>query len=201
MPYIYKMSNAGGMSTLTRYTDMLAGNATFIDSSFESISTVSVGAGGAASITFSSIPATYTHLQIRFIARSTYASGNIDIVGMQLNSDTANNYAWHWLFGDGSSAGAGSATTTSNITFRDISNANTTANTFGAFVIDILDYANTSKYKTSRALGGYDANGNGKINLDSGVWMNTSAVSNIALYAGNANFAQYSSFALYGIKG
>jgi hypothetical protein len=167
---------------------------------YESIASTTVGAGGSSSVTFSGIPSTYTHLQIRFIARSTFASGNIDIVGMQLNSDAANNYAWHWLFGDGSSPGAGSATTTSNITFRDINNANTTANTFGAFVIDILDYANTSKYKTTRALGGYDANGNGKINSDSGLWMNTNAVSNIALYAGNANFAQYSSFALYGIK-
>jgi hypothetical protein len=195
------MSNAGGMSTITRYTDMLAGNATFIENSYESIATSTVGAGGAASVTFSSIPSIYQHLQIRFTARGTYATGNIEIVGMQFNSDTANNYAWHWLFGDGSSAGAGAVSTTSNITFRDINSANTTANTFGAFIVDILDYSNTSKYKTSRALGGYDANGNGKINVDSGLWMSTSVVSNITLNAGNANFAQYSSFALYGIRG
>jgi hypothetical protein len=168
---------------------------------YESIATVTVGAGGASSISFTSIPSTYQHLQVRGIARSTYASGNIDILQMQINSDTGNNYAWHWLFGDGSSAGAGAASTTSNITFRDINNANTTASTFGAAVIDILDYSNTNKYKTTRTLVGYDANGNGKINFDSGVWMSTSAISSFTIVCGNANFAQYSSFALYGIKG
>lgn len=69
MSYIYKMSNAGGMSTVTRYTDMLAGNSFWNpwspSTDYDSIATTTVGAGGAASITFSSIPSTYQHLQIR----------------------------------------------------------------------------------------------------------------------------------------
>ena len=76
-------------------------------------------------------------------------------------------------------------------------------NIFGANVLDILDYANTSKYTTARILGGIDINGSGgNIRLDSGVWMNTAAVTSLTISPTTANnFVQYSSFALYGIKG
>ena len=69
---------------------------------------------------------------------------------------------------------------------------------FGTFIVDILDYANTNKYKTMRALDGFDANGSGYAVLWSGNWRSTSAVSTITITGGT--FAQYSSFALYGIK-
>jgi hypothetical protein len=68
-------------------------------------------------------------------------------------------------------------------------------------VIDILDYANVNKYTTIRVLGGADLNGSGAINLVSGLWMNTAAVTSFLISADSGNLAQYSSFALYGIKG
>ena len=78
--------------------------------SYESISTVTVGSGGAADVTFSSIPATYKHLQIRGISRNS--GSGISIGRVRFNSDTGTNYARHTLEGDGSSAGAfGSGTT------------------------------------------------------------------------------------------
>jgi hypothetical protein len=64
---------------------------------YDSIATTTLSSP-AASITFSSIPATYTHLQIRGIARSTAAAGNVSIA---YNSDTGSNYAGHDLYGDG----------------------------------------------------------------------------------------------------
>jgi len=163
--------------------------------SYESISTVTVGAGGQASIDFTSIPSTYKHLQIRGMATFTTATNAIIL---QNNSDTGSNYAWHQLYGTGSVAGASASTTT---TFQNISVAPETTVT-AVFVCDILDYGNTSKYKTSRSLSGYDKNGSGVIALRSGLWMNTNAITSLSLkYDSGGNFAQYSSFALYGIKG
>ena len=67
-------------------------------------------------------------------------------------------------------------------------------------VADILDFNSTNKYKTVRGLGGYDGNDtNGIVTFRSGAWMNTAAVTSITLLP-NSSFAQYSSFALYGVK-
>ena len=170
--------------------------------SFESISTVTVGSGGASSITFSSIPSTFQHLQIRGIARSTYTLGSSSAIIVQLNGNsTITDYSTHLMDGNGSSASAYGAS--DDYPQGAISNANTSSNIFGAAIIDILDYTNTNKYKTIRILSGNDNNGSGTIRFSSGgLYSNTDAVTSITLVSGSsANLAQYSSFALYGIKG
>jgi hypothetical protein len=160
-------------------------------SSYESIATVTVGAGGAADVTFSSIPSTYKHLQIRAISR---LAGGGDIF-MQYNGDTTTNYARHFVYGDGASAVAGNNLTTQSGGYT----SNSTS--FGAQIIDILDYTNTNKFKTSRMLTGFDNNGSGFIVFYSGLWRDTSAINSIKLIASGTTFNQYSSFALYGVKG
>ena len=125
--------------------------------SFESIATVSVGSGGATSAEFTSIPATYSHLQVRLLARDTRnASG--DNFSIQFNSDTtaANYVSYHWILGDGSTvtAGALAAGVQGQIVIGEVSTAQTSASIFSAGVFDILDYANTNKYKTVRNLNG-----------------------------------------------
>lgn len=169
--------------------------------SYDSIATVTVGGGGASSISFTSIPATYTHLQVRCFVRSAGASANLT---MQINGDTANNYTYHVLYGDGSTvtaAGAGTGLPYNFTGYMPISSS--TANAFGTAVTDILDYTNTSKYKTTRSLVGADMNGSGLVQLASGLWLNTNAITQLDFKVSNggSNFAQYSSFALYGIKG
>ena len=167
-----------------------------ITGSYESIATVTVGSGGSSYIEFTSIPGTYTHLQIRGILRNTGSSSSQG--KLQLNADTGTNYSWHRLYGDGSSAtayGEGNSTTLGEFIMPN------SATVFGAFVTDILDYANTNKYKTGRTLIGNDQNGSGSIILLSGSWRNTNAVTSIKISANADNFAQYSHFALYGIKG
>jgi len=120
---------------------------------YDSIATVT-SSGSAGSITFSSIPSTYKHLQIRGILR-TNDTGTWNNQGMQFNSDTGSNYAYHVLWGDGSSASAsGSASTGSLNDFMRGASNSLTAGIFGASVVDILDYTNTSKYKTVRVLAG-----------------------------------------------
>jgi hypothetical protein len=194
MSPVYKFSNAGGFTSKQRYTSMLAGNATFVPTSFESIATTTVGSGGQSTITFSSITQTYKHLQIRLLGKAT-ASAYLKVT---FNSSTT-GYADHYLDGNGTSATAGVTTSTSFISiFGAI--ANTTANVFGGGIIDILDYANTNKNTTLRALTGVDYNGSGNIDFSSGLWNNTAAINQIEFSLNTGNFAQYSHFALYGIK-
>ena len=171
-----------------------------VTNSYESIQTVTL-ASNQASITFSSIPATFKHLQIRALSRTTRAITN-DTLGVTFNSDTvASNYARHVLYGDGASAGA--VGTTSNNDIGTTAGASCTSGVFGANVIDILDYTNTNKYRTVRYLAGFDNNGSGQVRLGSTLYLGTSAISTILIdaAAGGGNLAQYSSFALYGIKG
>lgn len=177
----------------------ILGGAAAVLGDYESIQTYTVGAGGQASITFSSIPSTYKHLQVRGIARTSNTEINLQI---RLNGDTGGNYMAHNLQGDGSTAGGYSSSTGgTNMFLLRVATNSTTAGTFGAGVIDVLDYANTNKNTTLRSLTGYDANGSGFINLLSGLWLNTAAVNSIQIYnAGGANLAEYSTFALYGVK-
>ena len=167
--------------------------------SFESIATVTVGSGGAANVEFTSIPGTYTHLQIRALGQTSRSGFNVDTLRFQVNSDTGSNYSWHHLRGDGSATeGKGSATQTDIQAERAL--GTTTGGSFGGVVMDILDYANTNKYKTFRLLGGVDANGSGAITFTSGLWRNTNAITSIKLYGDAANFSNYTHFALYGCK-
>lgn len=175
---------------------------TTINTSFESIATVTVGSSGAANIEFTSIPGTYKHLQLRLILRSTDAGGNAGPI-MRINDDTAGNYSYHILEGNGASPSAVASTNASFLTFGNCPAGGTTTGTFGAFIIDILDYADTNKFKTTRSLFGYDYNaGNyGLVDFASGNWRSTSAVTSLKFTMfTSSNFAQYSHAALYGIK-
>jgi hypothetical protein len=182
-----------------RRGNLLVGNEAYDPGSFVSIATVTVGSGGAANIEFTSIPSTYSHLQIRGIARGTKSS-TVAFLNMKLNSDTGTNYAYHVLQGDGASAVAAGYTNDIFMDWARYPAASATASIFGASIIDILDYGNTNKFKTVRYLGNYDANGSGYLEFRSGLWRSTSAISTITFSWDSGNFAQYSSFALYGIK-
>ena len=177
--------------------------------SYESIQTVTVGAGGSSSISFTSIPSTYKHLQLRMLVQETRGDYGIAGANMTFNSDSGSNYAYHQINGDGSSVGASGASSQTSIRICDGdfgTNQATGGLVFGVGILDILDYANTNKYKTIRHLAGVDINGTvlsvgGRVGLFSGLWQSTSAVSSFTITPnGASDFRQYSSFALYGIK-
>jgi hypothetical protein len=172
---------------------------------YESIATVTVGAGGSSTVTFSSIVGTYSHLQLRHSCitnRGTYA---IEDLKINFNSDTSANYSYHNLRGNGSAAAAGGGSSASYI-YLDVASGTSVSNFFGVGITDILDYANSNKYKTTRSLTGIDTNGTvagegGRVALQSGSWRNTAAITSIVIAPLNGTqFNQYSSFALYGIK-
>jgi hypothetical protein len=165
------------------------------------IQNIVLSAGSASSITFSNIPSTYTHLQIRGIVRSSNASSTAGFI-MRANGDSGSNYSAHNLGGSGSSTQANAyVSNTYMYPGPAMPAANATANVFGATVIDILDYANTNKYKVMRSLSGFDGNGSGEIYLNSATWRNTNAITSLSLLFTSSNCVQYSQFALYGIKG
>jgi hypothetical protein len=169
-----------------------------VTNSYESIATVS-GTGSSNTISFTSIPSTYKHLQVRFISRSTTSSFNQ--VFFQLNSDTASNYSMHLLLGDGSTASAyGEANATRGSVAMQTGSSNG-ANIYGTSVLDVLDYTNTNKFKTTRGLAGVDANGSGYVWYSSGNWRSTSSVTSLQLIAETGSFTTDSQFALYGIRG
>jgi hypothetical protein len=158
--------------------------------------------GTATTITFSNIPSGYKHLQVRYISAWTGTSVGYGGIAYVFNSDTGANYAGHELYGTGSSTGAGGGANR-NAGYMTWIPDSAYANTFGAGVLDILDYSNINKYKTGRCFGGFNRNFNASANeligMQSALWMNTAAITSIT-FSGNT-FAINSRFSLYGIKG
>lgn len=173
-----------------------------VTNSFESIATVTVGSGGASSVEFTSIPSTFKHLQIRAISR-TNRGDNQDLMTVRFNSDSSSVYAYHSLYGNGSSAGAADTGTSTGTPWSGVTaGGNAGASMFGAVIWDVLDYQNTNKYKTLRLLSGTDQNSTaGRIYFQSNLWQSTSAISTVTIIPTyGSSFSQYSHFALYGIK-
>jgi len=165
---------------------------------FESIQSYG---GGGATIDFTSIPSTYKHLQIRFIARGT--SANVFITqGFRINSDTGANYANHRLVSTGGVMYSQASTSdTQGYIGATAAASSPNANIYSGNVIDILDYSNTNKYKTIRLLSGVNDGTNEEFQMRSAVWMNTAAITSVNLFLASGSFNTNSSFALYGIKG
>ena len=168
----------------------------------EPIASTLVGSGGANTVIFNDIPQGYKHLQIRGISRPSEAgAGGSQYIYFRVNSDSGTNYSRHSIYGAGSvavQAGVSDNQIRAGFQMRD----GYPANIFAATIIDILDYANTNKNKTIRSLNGFDSNGSGSIvGLNSGAWLNTSAITSIQLTCEVGDFIQYSRFSLYGIKG
>ncbi len=183
------------------YASQISGHLFGPSGAYDSIATTTVGGGGTTTITFSSIPQTYTHLQLRVLQRGT-GSGSNYTNKLQFNGDTTSaNYREHYIYGSGSSAVAGT-TQQWYVAQGAIPAAGDTSGIFGTSVIDILDYTNTNKNKVVRALSGFDVNGaGGEIIFDSLLWINTGAINQITMEVFTTNFAQYSQIALYGVKG
>lgn len=167
-------------------------------SSYESIATAS-GTGSSGTITFSSIPSTFKHLQLRIMARSTGAGTRGDLY-LYMNTDTGTNYTYHYLYGSGSTAGAGGAGTQGLTYLGSIPYTSGLTSTMGVATVDILDYGSTTKYKTQRTFNGEDQNGSGYVYMVSGLWMNTAAITTLEVKVLSGSFSTDSRFALYGIK-
>jgi hypothetical protein len=158
-------------------------------------------ASTTASVTFSNIPQNYKHLQLRILGRTDRA---VSLAGlaMRFNGDTSTSYSDHNVNGDGATAASNGDVSATYLFLARYPGASATASIFGTGVIDILDYTNVNKYKTSRSLAGVDLNGSGQVYLQSGLWMNTAPITSILIYADvSGSLVANSRFSLYGIKG
>jgi hypothetical protein len=161
------------------------------NTSYDSIATVTAGSG-ATVLSFTSIPSTYKHLQIR-LSGGNSAGQNYT---MTFNSDTGSNYVTHRLSATGTGVSAG-ITGPSSTSINIAGNAGLLP--ASPSIIDILDYTSTVKNKTIRAISGWDNNGSGYIDYNSGLWFATPvAITRIDL---NQAWATGSTASLYGIKG
>jgi hypothetical protein len=203
---VSRVQTSSVLQGFPKYRSMLGGNAAFIPTSYESIATLTA-AGGETSLTFSSIPGTYKHLQIRGIGR---LSGTTEGYGYSYIRFNSGPQATHALLVHGTTVTLDGATST----FYQIPNAmapsNAPAGTYGALIIDIHDYASTTKLKTARGFSGYNTNGAALtyyhgVGLSSALatGLGTSALTSVAITSGpfGETFVAGSTYALYGIKG
>ena len=179
---------------------MLAGNSAYIPSSFESIATATPT--GVASVAFTSIPQTYSHLQIRYMAKNATVANGEDNLNIKFNSSAGTNNHYLYTFGGSITAGNGIPGSSPTVGYYP-DNGSALTSMFGVGIIDITDYASTTKTKVFRALTAFDANSGtyGTIGLYSGLFASTSAVTRIDIATDNgSNFVSGSTIALYGIK-
>ena len=174
---------------------MLAGNTPTVYA-YDSIQTTTLSSS-SGTFAFTSIPQTYTHLQIRMFTNTVRVGAPTGSGSLQYNSDsTATNYYTHALYANGATVSAFAANENDGIWWL----GDTTTNVVS--IVDILDYTNTNKYKTTRLLTGFDKNGSGSIGLVSTLWKNTAAISRIDFVNNSGyNYNTYTTCALYGIRG
>jgi hypothetical protein len=169
-----------------------------ITGSYESIATVTLSSGTSSSFDFTSIPSGFKHLQIRGVGYASGAGANWYDAFMQFNGDTGTNYDYHALDGNGTAASAAASNNRSNMIVGYFGGTYQSG-----MVIDILDYTDTNKYKTVRALTGLNQNNSNDrgILLVSNLWRSTSAITSIKIFPSSSVANSYTQFALYGIKG
>lgn len=173
--------------------------------SFESIATASIDGSLPQSVTFSSIPNTYKNLQIRIFGRAGGFQTSSRSVNLFYNNDKTSLTRYHRMYyvsngfigADGSQSGAG------NIFVGQFAAAGgMLSNTGGVAIIDIIDYASTSKTKVTRSISGINVNSTSQSAMEivTAYWPITNAISSIELQLGDG-WSNISSIALYGIKG
>lgn len=192
-------TNANGTSTASAASNSVTPAS---PSSFESIATFTLGTA-TNSVTFSSISSAYKSLQIRSMQKDSNGNAAGQSIRITFNGDTATNYSYHDLYAFAPGGVGSGGTANATYILSQLVSAGGTSTPFGVSIIDIIDYANTSKNKTLRMFGGTDNNQNTAytgLSLTSGLWRSTSAINSVTLTAHNISFAAGSKFALYGIK-
>lgn len=161
---------------------------------FVKIASVTVGSGGASSVTLSSIPSTYTDLIVKASVRGAQAQV---YTTMQVSfNGVTTNLSSKQLYGTGAAAGSYNDTT---MIQPSANGANATANTFDNFEMYIPNYAG-SNYKSLSIDNVTENNATSAYaELFAGLWSSTSAITSIT-FTGVSTLNQYSTFTLYGIK-
>jgi hypothetical protein len=164
------------------------------------IASNTVGSGGAASVTFSSIPQTYTDLIIKYSARGTGGALNYENIQVQFNGVGGTAYSDRNVYGTGSAAASTSNSSVASTFLQYATGSAATASTFGNGEIYIPNYtsANAKSYSADTVS---ENNATAAItSFTAGISTNTAAISSVKLTPNTSTFAQYSTFTLYGIS-
>ena len=165
---------------------------------YESIATFT---GSASTTTFSSIASTYKHLQLRINYLEPNGGQSLT---MRFNGDSGTNYAQHQLAGTGSVASANGATSqNAAVIFSNTVTAGTVLTYPNVMIVDVIDYASTTKNKTVKVFAGADRNGvDGGVQLLSNLWLSTAAINSITVRdPSSLSWSATTTISLYGIKG
>jgi predicted Zn-dependent protease len=166
---------------------------------YEPIATTTLSSS-QSTITFSSIPSTYTDLVLVMLARDTRSDGAGDGLTIRFNSDSGTNYSWTYLRANGSTTYGDQNSNKTSLDGYEITAAQAAANTFGTQIWNIMNYSNTTTFKTVTIRGGNPYS----VDAAAGLYRSTSAISSIVIYPGFAgssySFVSGCSFTLYGIK-
>ncbi len=181
------------MKSITRFTQSGA------NSMHGAVVPIAYGSFSTNSAVFTSIPQGYQDLMLVVNARGTAATTQ-EFAGLRFNSDTGSNYSDTVLYGNGSSASSGSYTSVSYMNMVQYPSGNDTAGVYGSQIFHILNYANSSTYKTVLARAASDTNGSGLTILSAGLWRNTNAITTLSWVSASATPTNISTFALYGIR-
>jgi len=188
------------VTTKKWYRNISAGNPQYSD--MELIATVLVGSGGASSVTFSSLPTEFKHLQLRMVARNNATGSGVNNVDVRFNGDTGTNYHRHIIYGYGATMYSYNATGLTVAHGGWVNQEETNRNIFAVAICDIPDAFSTTKTKILRTFTGSNSTGNQLIGLGGSFWNNTAAITSITLTESTSiNFGSGSRFSLYGIKG
>ena len=194
-------TNANGTSSASSASGSVTPNPSVLVGNYDSIATMSPLASATSSYTFSSIPSTYTHLQVRGLLRGAQATTFESFI-VQFNGDTNANYWNHLVQGDGATAGVDTNASSAQPYVLFGTGTSYNSSIFTPFVLDILNYTNTNTNKTMRSLLGVDTNGAGYVRLNGGAWNSTAAITSLTIGGYSTNtMGVGTTFALYGIKG
>lgn len=175
----------------------------FAESDYESIASVS-GTGSSSTLEITSIPSTYTHLRVIVTARTDQASNRVDGY-MRFNSDSSSNYSYRWIYNSGdANLPVNSSQSADKIGLSYMPGSSATSNNYALYIIDIPDYANTSKFRTIGCITGFanraTSNEQNVANV-AGVWRGGSAISTVTFFASAGSLTSNSKMSIYGLKG
>jgi hypothetical protein len=186
------------------YASQISGHLWAPNGAMDALATVTVPSGGLASIEFAGIPQGYKHLEIRGLVRSTRTGSGYDWFTSRFNSNSGSSYSFHILMGQGAAPyvyGTGSQT---SFYVGALSQASVASGTYGAFIMNVADYASASKCKTVRTTYGHEISANNtesNVGTISGGFYSISPVTSVSfIIPAGGNFAEGSTVSLYGVK-
>lgn len=202
-----KSLSRSGLLTYQKYSSLLAGNEAYIPAgpAYDLLETV-ILTGSQSIVEFTNIAATYgadyQHLQVRATSRTDRTGAHNEPPKLNINSDTGTNYSYHSLYAYSTGFGSSNGSTQNRILLAEgATSASSVAGSFGVFVLDILNPFETDRFTTVRAFGGYKDTSLGMVQVSSGLWQDTAAVSTLTFdQLIGSNFLTGSRFSLYGWK-